>query len=69
MTASAATIAEPALRSMDWNGRYLVVGFPAGIPSFPLNLTLLKSVSVIGVFWGAAVRATRPPTPPIWPTF
>lgn len=50
---------EPALRAMDWNGRYLVVGFPAGIPSLPLNLTLLKSVSVIGVFWGAAV--TRDP--------
>ncbi len=47
--------AEPALRAMDWYGRYLVVGFPAGIPAFPLNLTLLKSVSVIGVFWGAAV--------------
>lgn len=47
--------AEPALRSMDWNGRYLVIGFPAGIPSFPLNLTLLKSVSVVGVFWGAGV--------------
>ncbi len=47
--------AEPALRSMDWNGRYLVVGFPAGIPSFPLNLTLLKSVSVVGVFWGAGM--------------
>lgn len=47
--------AEPALRAMDWNGRYLVVGFPAGIPALPLNLTLLKSVSVIGVFWGAAV--------------
>ncbi len=47
--------AEPALRAMDWNGRYLVVGFPAGIPSLPLNLTLLKSVSVIGVFWGTAV--------------
>ena len=47
--------AEPALRSMDWYGRYLVVGFPAGIPSLPLNLTLLKSVQVIGVFWGAAV--------------
>ena len=46
---------EPALRAMDWNGRYLVVGFPAGIPSLPLNLTLLKSVSVVGVFWGAAV--------------
>lgn len=46
---------EPALRAMDWNGRYLVVGFPAGIPAPPLNLTLLKSVSVIGVFWGAAV--------------
>ncbi len=51
--------AEPALRAMDWNGRYLVVGFPAGIPSLPLNLTLLKSVSVIGVFWGAA--AARDP--------
>ena len=50
---------EPALRAMDWNGRYLVVGFPAGIPSLPLNLTLLKSVSVIGVFWGAA--AARDP--------
>ncbi|CAN5365879.1 NADPH:quinone oxidoreductase family protein [soil metagenome] len=47
--------AEPALRAMDWCGRYLVIGFPAGIPSFPLNLTLLKSVQVIGVFWGAAV--------------
>lgn len=47
--------AEPALRAMDWDGRYLVVGFPAGIPSLPLNLTLLKSVSVVGVFWGAAV--------------
>ena len=51
--------AEPALRAMDWNGRYLVVGFPAGIPAFPLNLTLLKSVSVIGVFWGA--HAEREP--------
>ena len=47
--------AEPALRAMDWDGRYLVVGFPAGIPSLPLNLTLLKSVSVVGVFWGASV--------------
>jgi len=47
--------AEPALRAMDWGGRYLVVGFPAGIPNLPLNLTLLKSVSVVGVFWGAAV--------------
>ena len=51
--------AEPALRAMDWNGRFLVVGFPAGIPSIPLNLTLLKSVSVIGVFWGA--HAEREP--------
>ena len=46
---------EPAIRAMVWNGRYLVVGFPAGIPSLPLTLTLLKSVSAIGVFWGAAV--------------
>jgi NADPH2:quinone reductase len=46
---------EPALRTMNWNGRYLVVGFPAGIPTPPLNLTLLKSSSIVGVFWGASV--------------
>ncbi len=45
--------AEPALRSIAWEGRYLVVGFPAGIPRMPLNLTLLKSCDVCGVFWGA----------------
>ena len=45
--------AEPALRSIAWEGRYLVVGFPAGIPKLPLNLTLLKSCNVCGVFWGA----------------
>jgi NADPH:quinone reductase-like Zn-dependent oxidoreductase len=43
---------EPALRSIAWEGRYLVVGFPAGIPRLPLNLTLLKSCDVCGVFWG-----------------
>ena len=42
-----------------WEGRYLVVGFPAGIPKLPLNLTLLKSCDVCGVFWGAF--ATRDP--------
>ena len=45
--------AEPALRSIAYEGRYLVVGFPAGIPRLPLNLTLLKSCDVCGVFWGA----------------
>ena len=45
--------AEAALRSIGWCGRYLVVGFPAGIPKLPLNLTLLKSCDVCGVFWGA----------------
>ena len=44
---------EPALRSIAWEGRYLVVGFPAGIPSLPLNLTLLKGCQIVGVFWGA----------------
>ena len=44
---------ESALRSIGWEGRYLVVGFPAGIPKLPLNLTLLKSCDVCGVFWGA----------------
>ncbi len=45
--------AEPAVRSMAWNGRYLVIGFASGpIPSIPLNLTLLKGCSIVGVFWG-----------------
>ncbi len=48
--------AEPALRSIAWEGRYLVVGFPAGIPRLPLNLTLLKSCQVVGVFWGEFTR-------------
>lgn len=45
--------AEPAVRALAWKGRFLVVGFPAGIPSLPLNLTLLKGCQVVGVFWGA----------------
>jgi len=45
--------ADPAIRCIAWEGRYLVVGFPAGIPRLPLNLTLLKSCDVCGVFWGA----------------
>ena len=45
--------AEPAVRSLAWKGRYLVVGFPAGIPKIPLNLTLLKGAQIVGVFWGA----------------
>ncbi len=46
--------AEPALRGMAWEGRYLVVGFAAGeIPRIPLNLTLLKGCSIVGVFWGS----------------
>jgi NADPH:quinone reductase-like Zn-dependent oxidoreductase len=44
---------EAALRSIGWQGRFLVVGFPAGIARLPLNLTLLKSCDVCGVFWGA----------------
>ncbi len=46
--------AEPALRSLAWLGRYLVVGFAAGeIPRLPLNLMLLKGCDVRGVFWGS----------------
>ena len=45
--------AEPALRSIAWKGRYLVVGFAAGeIPKIPLNLALLKGCAILGVFWG-----------------
>jgi NADPH:quinone reductase-like Zn-dependent oxidoreductase len=51
---------EAALRSIGWEGRFLVVGFPAGIAKLPLNLTLLKSCDVCGVFWGAfAARDPR----------
>lgn len=45
--------AEPALRTAAWRGRYLVIGFPAGIPKIPLNLPLLKGCDLRGVFWGA----------------
>lgn len=49
--------AEPAFRSIGWRGRYLVVGFANGeIPRLPLNLTLLKGASLVGVFWGEYVR-------------
>ncbi len=47
---------EAALRSIAWEGRFLVVGFPAGIPKLPLNLALLKSCQVVGVFWGAFAK-------------
>jgi NADPH:quinone reductase len=43
---------EAALRAIAWEGRHLVVGFTAGIPKLPLNLPLLKSCQVVGVFWG-----------------
>jgi len=45
---------EPALRAMTYNGRFLVVGFATGdIPKIPLNLPLLKSCQIVGVFWGS----------------
>lgn len=47
------SFAEPAIRSLAWGGRYLTIGFAAGIPSIPLNLTLLKSIDIRGVFYGA----------------
>jgi NADPH2:quinone reductase len=48
--------AEAALRAIGWAGRFLVVGFPAGIPKIPLNLALLKSCQIVGVFWGGFAR-------------
>tara|TARA_B100000242_G_scaffold40040_1_gene23896 strand:- start:734 stop:1705 length:972 start_codon:yes stop_codon:yes gene_type:complete len=46
-------ITEQALRATAWNGRLLVVGFTDGnIPKIPLNLTLVKGVSIVGVWWG-----------------
>lgn len=52
--------AEPALRAIAWEGRYLVIGFAAGIPKPPLNLTLLKSCDIRGVFYGGWIE--REPT-------
>jgi len=47
-------LAEPALRGIAWQGRYLVIGFAAGeIPKIPLNLVLLKGCQIVGVFWGS----------------
>jgi NADPH:quinone reductase len=48
--------AEAALRAIAWEGRFLVVGFPAGIPRIPLNLALLKGCQIVGVFWGDFTR-------------
>ena len=50
--------AEPALRTLGWRGRYLVVGFAAGeIPRIPLNLALLRERQILGVYWGDSVAA------------
>jgi NADPH2:quinone reductase len=50
-------LAEPALRSIAWRGRYLVIGFAAGsIPALPWNLPLLKGAAIVGVFWGEFAR-------------
>lgn len=46
---------EAAVRCLTWEGRYLVIGFTAGIPNLPLNLALLKSIDIRGVIWGAFV--------------
>jgi NADPH2:quinone reductase len=54
------SLAEPALRSMAWGGRYLVIGFAGGdIPRIPLNLPLLKGCSIVGVFWGSFAARER----------
>ena len=48
---------EAALRSIAWEGRFLVIGFAAGeIPKLPLNLVLLKSADIRGVFWGSWIE-------------
>ena len=46
-------LADPAFRTIGWEGRYLVIGFAGGgIPAIPLNLALVKGASIVGVFWG-----------------
>ena len=58
---------EPALRSIAWNGRFLVVGFAAGeIPKLPLNLALLKGCAVVGVFWARSPSGSQSASRPRW---
>ena len=59
--------AEPAVRSMAWDGRYLVIGFAAGeIPKLPLNLVLLKNCDIRGVAWGPPAERDRSPVELQW---
>jgi len=48
--------AEACVRAMAWQGRFLVVGFAAGVPRLPLNVVLLKGCQVLGVSWGEFIR-------------
>jgi NADPH2:quinone reductase len=57
--AEAFDYAEPALRAVGWKGRYLVIGFTAGVPRIPLNLPLIKGCSIVGVFNGR-LNSTEP---------
>lgn len=50
------SLSEAALRAIAWEGRFLVLGFVAGIPKLPLNLPLLKSCQIVGVFYGSFVE-------------
>jgi NADPH2:quinone reductase len=54
MDVTGGDLTEQLVRATGWGGRYLVVGFAAGnIPKLPLNLTMLKSVDVMGIHWSA----------------
>jgi NADPH2:quinone reductase len=54
-------MAETVVRNLAWMGRYLVIGFAAGdIPKIPINLLLLKSSSLVGVYWGSWLKADPP---------
>jgi len=54
------TYTEAALRATAWEGRFLIVGFPAGIAKIPMNLPLLKGCQIVGVFWGSfAMRSPQ----------
>lgn len=49
-------LAQDCLSCINWNGRYLIIGFAAGgIPEIAANRLLLKGASAVGVFWGAFV--------------
>ena len=52
---------EALVRSMNFDGRAVVVGFASGkIPKIPANILLVKNVALIGLYWGSYAKHNPP---------